>query len=224
MTTSQTIDPADRAPAPAIPFEPATLRPRHDGWTAERQIRFIEAVAATKCVDEACRIVGMSDTSAYELRNRPCGAAFARAWDLALELKLDRVEQAAIERSINGVVRPIFYKGEQVGEYRHYDERLTMFLLRSRRPQRYGKSIEHSPAPEPDERDRRFAFGDALMEIGITAPTKDGNPVEGWSEDGDDDAADLTRPRVGQQTWQTFAPPVTPLTLDGSSEVPKSPA
>ena len=145
-----------------------------------------------------CRHV---DTSAYELRNRPCGAAFARAWDLALELKLDRVEQAAVERSINGVVRPIFYKGEQVGEYRHFDERLTMFLLRSRRPHRYGKWIEQSPALEPDERDRRFAFGDALTEIAITAPAKDGNPVDHWSEDEDDDGdaaagTELTRERA----------------------------
>ena len=187
MTTYHSIDAADRAAAPTIPFEPAQLRPRHDGWTAERQIRFIEALAASKCVDEACRVVGMSDTSAYELRNRPCGAAFARAWDLALDLKLDRVEQAAVERSINGVVRPIFYKGEQVGEYRHFDERLTMFLLRSRRPHRYGKWIEQSPALEPDERDRRFAFGDSLTEIAITAPAKDGNPVDDWSEDEDKD-------------------------------------
>src|ERR687890_1367429 len=72
MTTSRTIDPADRAPAPPIEFEPAKLRRRYDGWRAEKQIRFIEALAATKCVDQACRIVGMSDTSAYMLRNRPC--------------------------------------------------------------------------------------------------------------------------------------------------------
>ena len=75
-----------------IPFEPAQLRPRYDGWTAEKQIHFIEALAATKCVDEACRRVGMSDTSAYELRNRPCGRAFAKAWDIALDYQLDRVE------------------------------------------------------------------------------------------------------------------------------------
>jgi hypothetical protein len=31
-----------------IPFEPAQLRPRHDGWTAEKQIHFIEALAATQ--------------------------------------------------------------------------------------------------------------------------------------------------------------------------------
>lgn len=34
---------------------------------------------------------------------------------------------------------PVFYRGEQVGERRRYDERLAMFLLRYRDPPRYGK-------------------------------------------------------------------------------------
>ena len=42
----------------------------------------------------------------------------------------------------NGVVRPVFYKGEQVGEWRHFDERLTMFLLRFRRRHRFGPEAE----------------------------------------------------------------------------------
>ena len=47
----------------------------------------------------------------------------------------------------DGVARPILYKGEQVGESRHFDERLTMFLLRTRRPDRYGKWMERMLAP-----------------------------------------------------------------------------
>ena len=146
---------------------------------------------ASKCVDEACRRVGMSDTSAYELRNRPCGAAFRKAWDIALECQLDRVEQAAVERSLNGVPRPIFYKGEQVGECRHFDERLTMFLLRSRRSARYGKWIDHAPPagapPSPATEDqRRYGLADALTNIAITAPELDGNALDDGSGDGDD--------------------------------------
>jgi hypothetical protein len=38
---------------------------------------------------------------------------------------------AALERALNGVERPVFYKGEQVGSYRRYDESLTRALLRS---------------------------------------------------------------------------------------------
>ena len=57
------------------------------------------------------------------------------------------VEEAAAERSKNGIARPIFYKGEQVGEWRHYDERLTMFLLRFRRRHRFGPEADSLPRP-----------------------------------------------------------------------------
>src|SRR5688572_29121922 len=116
-----------------VPFTPAQLRPRHDGWTAERQIAFVEALAETACVEEACRRVGMSDSSAYRLRNRYNGRHFRAAWDAALDCALSRLEQAALGRALHGTARPIFHKGDQVGEWRHHDERLTMFLLRTRR-------------------------------------------------------------------------------------------
>ena len=44
-----------------------------------------------------------------------------------------------------------FYQGEQIGERRYYDERLTMFLLRYRDPVRYGAwldGMEHQRHPD----------------------------------------------------------------------------
>ena len=136
---------------PKFDFTPVPVRPRHNGWTAEKQIAFIQALAETGIVEEACRRVGMSDSSAYALRHRPSGVAFRRAWEAALDYSLHRVEEEALLRSRKGVSRPIFHKGEQVGEWRHYDERLTMFLLRTRRPERYGKWIERMLAPETED-------------------------------------------------------------------------
>jgi hypothetical protein len=134
---------------PLTPFEPAVpANHRRDGWTAEKQIAFVEALAETACVADACRRVGMSESSAYRLRHRPCGAPFRRAWDAALDCALHRLEAAAVSRALNGVARPIFYQGEQVGEYREFDERLTMFLLRYCRPQRFGGWIDRTLAPE----------------------------------------------------------------------------
>jgi hypothetical protein len=127
---------------PFIPFTPVPLRTRRDGWTVEKQIAFIEALAETGIVEHACRRVGMSRTSADELRRRPDGVHFRRAWEIAVDYASYRIEEEAHHRSRHGVVRPIFYKGEQVGEYRHFDERLTMFLLRSYRPERYGKALD----------------------------------------------------------------------------------
>ena len=134
-------------------FTPVPLRPRHDGWTAERQIAFIEALAETACVEEACRRVGMSDSSAYRLRRSPRGAPFRQAWDAALDYALHRLEQAALSRALHGVPRPIFYKGEQVGEWREYDERLTLFLLNNRRRARFGKWIRQLPDDPPSQID-----------------------------------------------------------------------
>lgn len=140
---------ADHDDEPAIiPYTPVAMRYRHDGWTSQRQIAFIEALAETACVDIACRRVGMSDVSAYRLRRSPRGDPFRIAWDAALDFAAFRLEQAAMSRALNGVARPIFYKGEQVGETRDYDERLTMFLLRTRRAERFGRLVELAVSDE----------------------------------------------------------------------------
>ena len=47
------------ATKPSPQFTPVPVRPRHDGWTPERQVAFIEALAQCGCVDEACDRVGM---------------------------------------------------------------------------------------------------------------------------------------------------------------------
>ncbi|MFA6124658.1 MAG: hypothetical protein WCS75_08610 [Sphingomonas sp.] len=131
--------------APSSPnrdFTPVALRGRHDGWTPERQTEFIEALAECGCVDAACRRVGLDPSSAYRLRRRVDAQSFRQAWDSALSYAIRRLSDAAFSRAIHGVSRPVFYQGEQIGERRHYDERLTMFLLRYRDPARYGKWLD----------------------------------------------------------------------------------
>ena len=134
---------------PLISFQPVPVRPRHDGWTIERQIAFVEKLADTNSISAACKHVGMSRESVRKLRRRPGGRAFRDACDAALDCGYADVEQAAMERSKNGVARPIFYKGEQVGEWRHHDERLTMFLLRFRRRHRFGPEADSLPRRAP---------------------------------------------------------------------------
>ena len=133
------------------PFTPVQVKARHDGWTPERQIEFIEALAACGCIEEACRAVGMSPTSAYKLRNRSDARAFRLAWRIALDTGVERLADAAFARALNGVSRPVFHGGEQIGEYRHFDERLTMFLLRYRDPVRFGKYMDSMIAKQHPE-------------------------------------------------------------------------
>lgn len=81
-------------------------RIRRDGWTPERQLRFLDALARTRSVTRAARAAGMSRESAYRLRTRKEGALFAAAWDRALEshnsgkrTAMPRTRRAAISRA-----------------------------------------------------------------------------------------------------------------------------
>lgn len=132
----------ETTPADPFAFDPVPLRARADGWTSQRQRAFIDALAETACVTEACRAVGLSPQSAYALRRNYEAKGFRLAWDAALEYAIRRLSDAVISRALNGVPVPHFYKGEQVGEHRRYDERLAMFLLRYRDPLRYARSLD----------------------------------------------------------------------------------
>lgn len=63
-----------------VPTSPPT---RRDGWTAERQLRFLDALARTGSIVRAAASTGMSRESAYRLRRR--SPLFAALWDRALK-------------------------------------------------------------------------------------------------------------------------------------------
>jgi hypothetical protein len=69
------------------PFLPVPLRGRADGWTVERQGRFIGLLAQTGSVAEAAREVGMSRESAWRLRRRAGAESFAHAWDMVTAIR-----------------------------------------------------------------------------------------------------------------------------------------
>jgi len=145
-------------PAPAEPhrdaapkFQPVPVRYRHDGWSAERQIDFIDALAETGCVAEASARVGMSTASAYALRRRIEAESFRAAWEAALDYAVQRLTDALFSRAIHGVPVPVFYRGEQIGERRQFNDGLAMFLLRHRDQRGYGKWRERHLHNYPSE-------------------------------------------------------------------------
>jgi hypothetical protein len=136
-------DEGDESPAtPPVHVDPA------DRWTKHKMAAFLRALAAQQSVAAAARSVGMSRQSAYRLRNRLKGEPFDIAWEAAFQHGYDALHQAALERALHGVEVPVYHKGELVGTRRHYDERLTTFLLARRnnvgaqRLGRYGAAAE----------------------------------------------------------------------------------
>jgi len=110
---------------------------RHDGWTPERQRGFIEALADTGSVKAAAHAVNMTPEGAYLLRRHPEAEGFRKAWEAALALGVQRLEDVAMDRALNGVEVPVYHFGAVVGTRRVYNDRLLMFLLRNRAPKRF---------------------------------------------------------------------------------------
>jgi len=109
---------------------------------------------------EACARVGISAEAVYKLRRRPDAQSFRLAMELALDGAADQVEDGAFSRAIRGVEISHYYQGELVGTHRRYDERLAMFILRYRKPARYGRHLDRrETAPHPE----RSALGMADM-------------------------------------------------------------
>ncbi|MHA6333358.1 hypothetical protein ACXYL9_06700 [Qipengyuania sp. CAU 1752] len=131
-------------PASELPaFTPVPRKcNRHDGWTEQRQCAFIEALADTGSVAAACKAVDMSTVGAYHLRRQPGAESFRKAWTAALDLGVQRIEDVAMDRALNGVEVPVYFYGKLVGTRRVYNDRLLMFMLRNRAPERFagGKS------------------------------------------------------------------------------------
>ena len=127
MTESPEPDPLAFTPVPSTST-------RHDGWTPERQYRFIRALAATGAVAAAARAVGKSATAAYKLRERVGATGFVRAWTVAQQMAHDRAFEHAMQRSLDGYDAPRFYRGRQVGTVRKFDYRLMTAALRAPTP------------------------------------------------------------------------------------------
>jgi hypothetical protein len=131
-----------RLPLPEFTPVPRKCK-RYDGWTPARQRAFIEALADTGSVKAAAKRINMAPEGAYYLRRQPGAESFAAAWEAALDHGVQRLADLAIDRAMEGVAIPIFWRGEQVGEKRRYNDRLLMFVLKHRLGGRY------DPAPLP---------------------------------------------------------------------------
>ena len=130
-----------RLPVPAGELPAFTPVPRqyqrHDGWTPERQRGFIEALADTGSVGAAARAVDMSSEGAYQLRRQPGAEGFRAAWEAALALGIQRIEDVAMDRALNGTEEPVYSYGKLLGTRTKHNDRLLMFMLRNRAPERF---------------------------------------------------------------------------------------
>jgi hypothetical protein len=108
---------------------PPTIRA--DGWYPIRQRVFLESLAETGVVTQACDECGISPRSAYNLRIRADGVGFRLGWEAAILIARGRLVDTLMARAINGWEEIITRFGYGSDERTHHriDNRLAMSLL-----------------------------------------------------------------------------------------------
>ena len=94
------VFPPNAPPSHVLPqFAPVPrAKDRSNGWRPEVQRAFIEALAETGSVKSASRRVNRAEAGAYLLRRHPEAAEFRKAWDIALDIGMRRIEDVAAIR------------------------------------------------------------------------------------------------------------------------------
>lgn len=96
------------------------------------RVLFLEELAVRGSVVGACDAADCSRTNAYAERERD--AEFAAAWDEAKRIAVERMEDEARRRAVEGTLKPVFQGGEMVGKVREYSDTLLIFLLKAHDP------------------------------------------------------------------------------------------
>ncbi len=102
-------------------------RTRRDGFTAVRKQKFLGALGRTGCVRDACRVAGISSTTAY--RHAKKDPEFRAAWDRAHARSLETLEAAAFQRAVEGVDEPVVHGGKVVTTRKKYSDPLLRDLI-----------------------------------------------------------------------------------------------
>lgn len=146
-----------KRPAPAAVPEPATApaqkRPHrplskiHDAFFAHLAEKGSVAYAANRS--------GIDRRTAYRLK--AADEAFAARWEEALQVGVERLQDDAMRRAIDGTDRPVWRAGKQVGSVKQYDNKLLQFLLKAHRPEIYGDRSRAGAPPLPFDLAKRLA-------------------------------------------------------------------
>lgn len=106
----------------------------------EKKRLFIIALGITGLPSIAARAVGFTGTLQLRAAKR-LDKEFADDWDHAERTGAeDLLGEVAWVRAVSGTDKPVYFKGELVGQEKVYDNGLLQFLLKAANPDKYGTS------------------------------------------------------------------------------------
>lgn len=123
--------------------------------------RFLERLAKSLSVTDACKAARIGRTAAYQARKDD--AEFAAAWEAAIEQAVESAEGEMYRRAVDGTRKPVYQSGSLVGHVQEYSDTLLIFMLKAHRPDKYRERVENwniNLAQLSDEQLERIAKGE----------------------------------------------------------------
>lgn len=108
----------------------------------ERRTLFLDTLSDGGHISNAAKAAGLPRRTVYNWRKTD--DTFRDAWDEALDLGTDALEDEAIRRALYGVEKPVYQGGKKVGMVQEYSDGLMQFLLKGRRPEKYKDRVEQT--------------------------------------------------------------------------------
>lgn len=119
----------------------ARQRDRRQTRTLKAQAAFLREFGTSGNVLRACQAAGVGRSTLYH--EWMLLAAFKALYEQAREDAADLLEEEARRRAVNGVDKPVFYRGGRCGLIREYSDTLLIFLLKGKRPDVYRERVDH---------------------------------------------------------------------------------
>ena len=119
------------------------------GIKDKHQRIFLARYSGTGILSEAAREAGIARSNHY-VWLKECetdeNCRYDEAFKECDELAIDTLEYEARRRAVEGVLEPVYYKGEKCGVVRKFSDVLLIVLLKAKRPDQYKERIhsEHT--------------------------------------------------------------------------------
>lgn len=109
----------------------------------EKKIAFLRAYAQCGSIRKSAKAVDIDRRTYYKWRDED--PEWAEALKVADDEYNEIMEEEADRRAIEGVKKPIYYKGERIDLVQEYSDTLLMFRMKGRMPEKYrdNQVVEH---------------------------------------------------------------------------------
>lgn len=121
-------------------------RPKPVKRTKRRDDLFFGALEQGIGVTHAAKQAGYGYSTVYKYKNS-C-EEFLERWEEANEVYLETLEREADRRAVQGIDKPLAYKGEIFGHTKEYSDNLLMFRMKRLAPDRYRDNYDANKIPD----------------------------------------------------------------------------